>query len=198
MKKQTNSLFGKALAMLLALVMVLGMLPGTAFAAEPSAAEAAGYVSDDLVLWLDANNNTGNGYDAAATQWVNLANPSQKVDVSKFSWGTDSEHNAHYLNLANGWIILPDEVRQAIGSSEFTIEFIMEDYDGVPQSGDTIRLPGGTKSIKKLFIDRKIPAARRDQIPILCDDAGILGIPGIGVNLDRAAKTLPAIRIQLK
>ena len=64
------------------------------------------------------------------------------------------------------------------------------------QSGDTIRLPGGTKSIKKLFIDRKIPASQRDQIPILCDDAGILGIPGISVNLDRAAKELPATRIE--
>ena len=66
------------------------------------------------------------------------------------------------------------------------------------QSGDTIRLPGGTKSIKKLFIDRKIPAAQRDQIPILCDDAGILGIPGISVNLDRAAKSLPATRIEFQ
>lgn len=66
------------------------------------------------------------------------------------------------------------------------------------QSGDTIRLPGGTKSIKKLFIDRKIPAAQRDQIPILCDDAGILGIPGISVNLDRAAKALPATRIEFQ
>ena len=66
------------------------------------------------------------------------------------------------------------------------------------QSGDTIRLPGGTKSIKKLFIDRKIPATRRDSIPILCDDAGILGIPGIGVNLDRAAQELPATAIHFE
>ena len=66
------------------------------------------------------------------------------------------------------------------------------------QSGDAIRLPGGTKSIKKLFIDRKIPATQRDQIPILCDDAGILGIPGISVNLDRAATELPATRIEFQ
>ena len=63
------------------------------------------------------------------------------------------------------------------------------------RAGDTIRLPGGTKSIKKLFIDRKIPAAKRNSIPILCDDAGIIGIPGISVNLDRAAKELPATQI---
>ena len=64
------------------------------------------------------------------------------------------------------------------------------------RSGDAIRLPGGTRSIKKLFIDRKIPAAKRDSIPILCDDAGILGIPGIAVNLDRAAGELPATKIE--
>ena len=78
----------------------------------------------------------------------------------------------------------------------FTVVPVGEIYIRPRQTGDTIRLPGGTKSIKKLFIDRKIPAAQRDQIPILCDKAGILGIPGIGVNLERAAKTLPATKIQ--
>ena len=62
--------------------------------------------------------------------------------------------------------------------------------------GDAIRLPGGTKSLKKLFIDRKIPAARRNNIPILCDEAGIVGIPGISVNLDRIARELPATKIE--
>ena len=79
----------------------------------------------------------------------------------------------------------------------FTVIPVGKIYIRSRQSGDTIRLPGGTRSIKKLFIDRKIPAARRNSIPILCDDAGILGIPGIGVNLDRAATELPATTIQL-
>ena len=80
----------------------------------------------------------------------------------------------------------------------FTVNPVGELYVRCRRSGDSIRLSGGTKSLKKLFIDRKIPAAERDQIPILCDEAGILGIPGIGVNLDRAAKELPATRIQFK
>ena len=79
----------------------------------------------------------------------------------------------------------------------FTVIPVGTVYIRSRQSGDTIRLPGGTKSIKKLFIDRKIPAARRGQIPILCDDLGIIGIPGISVNLDRAAKALPATKIEL-
>ena len=78
----------------------------------------------------------------------------------------------------------------------FTVVPVGNIYIRSRRSGDAIRLPGGTKSIKKLFIDRKIPAAKRDSIPILCDDAGIIGIPGISVNLDRAAKELPATKIE--
>ena len=63
-------------------------------------------------------------------------------------------------------------------------------------SGDSIRLSGGTKSLKKLFIDKKIPADRRDAIPILADDLGVLAVWGIGANLDRTANTLPAIEIR--
>ena len=66
------------------------------------------------------------------------------------------------------------------------------------QSGDRIALPGGTKSIKKLFIDRKIPASQRAQIPLVADGAGVLGIGGIGVNLDRAAGSLPALQIRFE
>ena len=66
------------------------------------------------------------------------------------------------------------------------------------QSGDEIRLPGGTKSLKKLFIDRKIPAATRQQIPILCDSRGILGVQSIGVHSERAADTLPAVTVRFE
>ena len=66
------------------------------------------------------------------------------------------------------------------------------------RSGDAMRLSGGTKSLKKLFIDRKIPAAQRDAVPVVCDDAGILGVYGIGVNLDRAATSLPATQIRFE
>ena len=58
------------------------------------------------------------------------------------------------------------------------------------QEGDTMRLPGGTKSLKKLFIDRKIPAGQRARIPVVCDDEGVLGVYGIGVNQDRTASAL--------
>lgn len=63
-------------------------------------------------------------------------------------------------------------------------------------SGDEITLSGGTKSLKKLMIDRKIPAAQRGLIPVLADDSGVLGVYGIGVNLRRAAEKLPAVQLR--
>ena len=64
--------------------------------------------------------------------------------------------------------------------------------------GDEIRLRGGIKSLKKLFIDRKIPAHRRDAVPVIADDLGVLGVCGIGVNLDRAADKLPAVTVRVQ
>ena len=64
------------------------------------------------------------------------------------------------------------------------------------KSGDTIRLSGGTKQLKKLFIDKKIPAARRLQIPVISDDLGVLAVCEIGVNQDRAATKLPAVTVR--
>jgi tRNA(Ile)-lysidine synthase len=66
------------------------------------------------------------------------------------------------------------------------------------RSGDELQLPGGTKSLKKRFIDRKIPASQRDFIPILEDDAGILAVYGFGTDLRRVAQQLPALQIHIE
>ena len=75
--------------------------------------------------------------------------------------------------------------------------------DGVIQvrsrcTGDTMRLSGGTKSLKKLFVDRKIPASQRQNIPVIADGQGVLGVFGIGVNLDRTASALPAVTVLME
>ena len=63
------------------------------------------------------------------------------------------------------------------------------------ESGDEMRLAGGSKSLKKLFIDRKIPASQRPEIPVLADEQGVLGVYGIGANLDRIPMQLPAVQL---
>ena len=50
------------------------------------------------------------------------------------------------------------------------------------KEGDTIHLPGGTKTLKKLFIDKKIPAWERSRIPVLADETGIVAVVGVGTD----------------
>ena len=64
--------------------------------------------------------------------------------------------------------------------------------------GDSMRLPGGTKSLKKLFIDRKFPAADRETIPVIADDRGVVAVYGIGPNRDRLASSLPGVQIRFE
>lgn len=62
--------------------------------------------------------------------------------------------------------------------------------------GDEIQLSGGRKSLKKLYIDRKIPASQRGLIPVLQDEKGILGVYSIGGDVGRTAKELPACTVR--
>lgn len=65
------------------------------------------------------------------------------------------------------------------------------------RSGDTMRLPGGTRSLKKMYIDRKIPASQRAAVPVLTDDRGVLAVFGIGTDIRFHPDSLPAVRITL-
>lgn len=62
--------------------------------------------------------------------------------------------------------------------------------------GDSLRLSGGNKSLKKRMIDEKIPAARRSRIPVLADEQGVLGVYGMGADIGRRAKLLPAVTVR--
>ena len=66
------------------------------------------------------------------------------------------------------------------------------------KTGDALRLNVGTQTVKKLFVDRKIPAAMREAIPVFSDDGGVLAVGGIGANVERLATQLPAMQIRLE
>ena len=69
------------------------------------------------------------------------------------------------------------------------------------QTGDTIRLSekGGTKTLKKLFIEKRIPAAKRHLIPVIADNSGVIAVPGIGTDLRlRAASKEAVLKITVK
>lgn len=54
--------------------------------------------------------------------------------------------------------------------------------------GDTIKLKNknGTKTLKKLYCEYKIPLCERENLPVLCDDEGVVWVHKIGVA-DRVA-----------
>lgn len=66
------------------------------------------------------------------------------------------------------------------------------------QAGDVMTLSGGSKSLKKLFIDHKIPASLRCQIPVISDEEGIVGVYGFGADRHRIAKSLPCVEIHFE
>ncbi|HET7321501.1 MAG TPA: tRNA lysidine(34) synthetase TilS, partial [Longimicrobiaceae bacterium] len=46
--------------------------------------------------------------------------------------------------------------------------------------GDRMRTAGGTKSLKKLFLEHRVPGARRHELPVLLDSAGaVLWVGGV-------------------
>lgn len=46
--------------------------------------------------------------------------------------------------------------------------------------GDRVRMPYGTKKLKKLFLERRLPREARDRTPVLVDARGaVLWIPGV-------------------
>jgi len=67
------------------------------------------------------------------------------------------------------------------------------------EPGDRIRLSYGTKRLKKLFAEARIPVARRDRTPVLVDGAGeVLWVPGLaraGPRAPGAMDDLLQIRI---
>ena len=80
----------------------------------------------------------------------------------------------------------------------FTVAFQGQPVIRSRQSGDKLRRSGGTKSLKALFIDGKIPASQRDRIPILADEKGVVAVFGFGPHTDRLAESLPAVEIRFE
>ena len=53
------------------------------------------------------------------------------------------------------------------------------------REGDQLTTRGGTKSLKKRFIDRKIPQWDRLAVPVIADNRGVLAVYGFGADENR-------------
>lgn len=66
-------------------------------------------------------------------------------------------------------------------------------------AGDRFTTPGGTKSVKKLLIEHRVPGGDRARLPILADASGaVVWIAGIGLGADRAAAGAGTIEISVR
>ena len=63
------------------------------------------------------------------------------------------------------------------------------------REGDEYFYGGMTRKLKKMLIDRKIPKEDRARVPVLCDDAGIIWVPGFGVRDDGVRGEHRTVRI---
>lgn len=99
---------------------------------------------------------------------------------SGFSYNIKIDEKYSFNDIGVG-ILISKEKYDEIGKKVCTISL---DYDKINtnlvlrgrQTGDKISLCGGTKSIKKLFIDEKIPLSKRDKIPLLAHGNDIVWI----------------------
>ncbi len=59
------------------------------------------------------------------------------------------------------------------------------------KQGDKITFLGRniTKTVKKLFIDAKIPKRQRNNVPIIADENGLLAVYGFGIDRKKAAES---------
>lgn len=60
--------------------------------------------------------------------------------------------------------------------------------------GDKADIHGGTKTLKKLFIEEKIPAEERNSVVVVSDDEGVLWIEGLGAA-KRARTSEKTVRV---
>lgn len=80
--------------------------------------------------------------------------------------------------------------------------FVLSPVDSIlvrsRKAGDEITLSGGTKTLKALFVDRKIPQGERGHIPVLALGEQVLGVWGIGGNFRYMTGELPGIEIRFE
>ena len=80
---------------------------------------------------------------------------------------------------AEGAELLPGPLRVVVGQAGERRQLRVR----TRESGDRIRLSGGHRKVQDVFVDRKIPQAWRDNIPIVCDaeTGDILWLTGVAV-----------------
>ncbi len=115
--------------------------------------------------------------------------------------------NGETVLPASGWKIFTEIVKNYRETGNTPFQFAVK-YDMIVESswfvrsrrpGDRLRRAGGSKSLKELFIDRKIPRADRALLPVFVSNGEILAVAGLGVSSDHQPQAgTPALLIQIE
>jgi tRNA(Ile)-lysidine synthase len=97
----------------------------------------------------------------------------------------------NYIPEIDKYVILSDKKINNSSSNVYKISIQRAiDFDIIKggllvrnkQDGDSYVYGGMTRRLKKLFNDRKLSADERLRLPIICDDDGILWVPGFSLR----------------
>lgn len=89
------------------------------------------------------------------------------------------------LSLPHGWTLRCDGPHPHVPGQGLDLVLDAPPLVRSRRTGDRLHLSGGTKTVKALFIDRKIPAVRRDGIPVLELHGQIVAVLGVGADSRR-------------
>lgn len=145
-----------------------------------------GYIQNGMILRLDGIRNTPDGHDADAGVWTNLADPGQSIQLNGNTWNADGQSLSIGAGDGKDYIILPDSVREAIASGQFTIEFLLDNYSGstASQIANIMALTGSDQWIEKTTAPGGTP---NDNFVIYQNENGGATLFKINSGIDSAA-----------
>lgn len=152
---------------------------------------------DKLIIKLDSSSNKNP---------IGFTRSLDTLPIKGYIQNTNFEFSVRQLSLTKYKELIKYKDSFKISKNVYTKWF---DYDKIKanlvlrsrEPGDffCIHKDGGTKTIKKYFIDQKIPESLRDEIPLLADGKEIIWIVGYRINpmYTVSAETINIIEVEL-
>jgi len=95
--------------------------------------------------------------------------------------------------------VCDDRINKSLTSFLFKCDDLYGKISVRPRAdGDLIKLPGGTKSLKKLFIERRVPRRLRPVTPVIADESGVLAVYGIAQGQRAVPEAAGARALEIK
>ena len=118
-------------------------------------------------------------------------NPGETLQYPEAGWTVRAEYCSNFNRIQSSFNTFCFSCANIYGTLSVTSR----------REGDTLRPEGrkGSRSVKKWMIEAKIPRSRREQIPVLRDEKGVLAVPGLGQRFGTAPREgEPCLTVEIK